>query len=189
MPRFACISLFLLAAALSRVQATPAREAKPAKPAIIDAGREQNIAGVLDVIVMDARVAVRENKDVAELPIIRRQKDWEAWLKKNLCVERIPETNHVRVSFRDGNADEQAAIINVVVNYYLDTDVARRREFHLKAIKSSKAALEDKVRIGLITAEQKAKAEEKLKKYEEDNLRTLPALIESAWAREDSPKK
>jgi hypothetical protein len=178
----ACI-LLVLAALLSRAQATPAPEPKRANPAILDAGREQNIAGLVEFVVAFARVAVREDEEVAGWDLIRRQKDWEAWLKKNLCVERIPETNHVRVSFRDGNATEQAIIVNLVVNYYLRIYVASRRDFTMDGIKQVKLILADLCRRGRITAEERAKREEAFLKREEEYLRTLPKLLEPAKER------
>lgn len=114
-----CLSLGLLAATLLNVQAAPAPKPKNATPAVLDAGREDHIAGVMEDIVDWARVGVRENKKVADLDLIRRQKDWESWLKKNLRFEKIKDSSRFRLGFREGSPQEQAAIINVVVDCYL----------------------------------------------------------------------
>jgi uncharacterized protein involved in exopolysaccharide biosynthesis len=136
----------------------------------------------LDSVVSGARVGVRENEKVAKLPIVRRQKNWEAWLKENLRVERIQDSNRVRVSFMDGNAEEQAAIINVVVEYYLKNDVGHRQDSEKRILQRLRDKL-DPMRHGKkLTAEQAAKVEEGIKKREE-YLKTLPALIEPAKAR------
>jgi hypothetical protein len=121
------LGLGLFAVSLTYVQAAPVPKHKDATPAIIDAGTQEQIAAVIENVTWGARVGVREDKKVAGLDIIRRQKDWESWLKKNLRFERIEDTNRVRIGFRDGSPQEQAAIINVVVDYYLKTDVGRER--------------------------------------------------------------
>lgn len=170
------VCLLAILAFLPQSQAAPVPKPTKAKPAVINAGTEKNIAGVLENIVWDARLAVRHNKDVADLPIVRQQKDWEVWLKKNLRVERVNDTNLVRVSFQDGKSKEQTAIINVVVDYYLKNDVGSRRESLKRTLQRVKDRVESKRRAGKLTPEQAAKAEEGIKKREE-RIRTLPALV------------
>jgi hypothetical protein len=177
-----CLCLLLFAATLARIQAAPVPERKDAKPAVIDAGCEKHVAWVLEDVVSGARVGVRENDKVANLELIRRQKDWELWLKKNLVLERVKGTNLVRVSFRDGNRDEQAAIVNVVVDYYLKNDVASRRDFQKKAITMTEQVLDHLRRNGKLTEKEWAEAKEKNKQREE-YIRTLPALVEHAQPR------
>jgi uncharacterized protein involved in exopolysaccharide biosynthesis len=179
MRRFTCFCAFLLFIAPTGIQAAPAPKPTNAKPAVINAGTEKNIAGVLENVVWGARIAVRENKDVADLPIVRRQKDWESWLKKNLRVERAKDTNLVRVSFQDGNAKEQAAIINVVVDHYLKNDIGSRRASLQKTLERMKGVIEGRRRAGKLTPEQAAKADKDFKKREE-YIKTLPALVEPA---------
>jgi hypothetical protein len=184
MRSFTCFCLLLFATTSIRVQAAPAPKHKDATPAVIDAGCEDHIAGVMESVVIWARVGVRENKKVAGLAIVCRQKDWEAWLKKNLRFERIEGTNRVRVSFRDGNREEQAAIINAVVDYYLTKDVGSRRDsmtVGLKKLRDSFNASR-RNRPGKTTAKQVAEAEESFKKKEE-RIRRLPTLVEHAKAR------
>jgi hypothetical protein len=170
----------LLAITPAYVQAAPAPKPQPA--AVINAGSEKNIVAVLEEVVWFARVGVREDEKVAGLDIIRRQKDWESWLKKNLRVERVKDTNLVRVSFRDGNQEEQAAIINVVVDYYLKNDVGSTRKSLTETLTRNRQTLDELVRKGRITGDRKAKAEEKLKK-DEEYIRALPVLVEHAKPR------
>lgn len=173
------LGLLAITAALPRSQAAPVPKRTNAKPAVIDAGTEKNIEGAIWYLVNWARVAVRENEKVANLDIVRRQKDWEAWLKKNLCAERVKGKNLIHVSFQDGNAKEQAAIINVVVDYYLKNEVGRTRDSEKKRLETLRSRFAARHRAGRITAEQAAKAEESFKEREE-SIRTLPALVEHA---------
>lgn len=177
-----CLFVLLSAVALSRVEAAPVPEHKDAKPAVIDAGTEKNIAGVLEGVVWGARVGVRENEKVAGLALIRGQKDWQGWLKKNLHLERVERTTLIRISFKDGNREEQAAIINVVVDYYLKHDVDDTRASLKRAVELIRSCLLSDRRRGKITEEQFAKGMEDLKKREE-RIRRLPALVEPAKAR------
>lgn len=181
MRHFTFFCLLSIVSALSQSQAAPVPKCTIAKPAVIDAGTEKNIDGVGWYLVNFARVAVRENEKIAGLPIIRRQKDWEAWLKKNLRVERVKDTNLVRVSFQDGNAKQQAAIINVVVDYYLKNDIDSSHGHAEKAIKSVKDGVSHLRKTGRLTPEYAAKAEKAINKHEE-YIRTLPALVEHAIA-------
>ncbi|SRR5579875_2591129 len=123
---FTFLCLLALVAVLPQSQAAPAP--KNVK-AVIDAGTEKNIAWVLESVMAYAPAAIRANEKVANLDIVRRQKDLEAWLKKNLRVERIKGKNLIHVSFRGGNLREQVAIINAVVDYYLNNDLRERRNF------------------------------------------------------------
>lgn len=179
---FTLLCLLLIVTASAQLLSAPVRESKYAKPAVINAGTEKNIAWVLDSVVSGARVGVRKDKEVAGLALVRRQKDWEAWLKKNLRVERVPGTNLVRVSFRDGSPEEQMAIIDVVVDYYLEHDVGFRRDSETKGLKRSREKIDARRRAGKITAEQATEWEEYFKKREE-HIRTLPKLAEYAKLR------
>lgn len=179
---FTCLCLLLFAAPLAHIQAAPVPERKDAKPAVIDAGKEDNIPGLREGIIWGARVGVRENEKVAGLALIRRQKDWESWLKKNLQLERVEETTHIRVSFKDGNREEQAAIINVVVDYYLKHDVDDTRTSLKRAVELIRSSLLTGRRKGRITEEQFAEGMKDLKKREE-RIRRLPALVEHAKDR------
>ncbi|HZV07191.1 MAG TPA: hypothetical protein VE999_19065 [Gemmataceae bacterium] len=181
MRRFTFLCLLAIISVLSRVQAAPAPKRTNAKPAVINVGTEKNIAGILENVVSGARVGVRENEKVANMDIVRRQKDWESWLKKNLRVERVKDTNLVHVSFQDGNAKEQAAIINVVVDYYIKTDVGRRRETFTKSLQTARAQLEALRTRKRVTPDQISRAEERIKTREEQ-IRMLPALVEHAKA-------
>lgn len=182
MRRFTCVCLLLFIAPSAQVTSAPVPESKDAKPAIINAGSEANIAGVLENIVWGARVGVRENKKVSELPIIKGQKDWEAWLKKNLRVERVADTKLVRVSFRDGSREDQAAIINVVVDYYLINDIGRRRATLKSDLEQSRVIVAQLAARGKFTAKEVAEAEKSIKKAEE-RIRALPSLVEHAKVR------
>jgi uncharacterized protein involved in exopolysaccharide biosynthesis len=121
------LGLLAVLVALPSSHAAPAPKRTNAKPAVIDAGKDKNVAGVLAGLVHVAPKVIRENKEVSDLVAIRHQYDWGAWVKKNLRVERIKNTNFVRISFQDGNAKEQAVIINAVVGHYLKTDVGSKR--------------------------------------------------------------
>jgi uncharacterized protein involved in exopolysaccharide biosynthesis len=180
---FTFVCLLTIVAALPYSQAAPAPKRTDAKPAVINAGTQKNIVWILENVVSDARIAVRENKEVADLPIVRRQKkDWEAWLNKNLRVERVERTNLVRVRFQDGNREEQVAIINAVVDYYLKNDIGSRRASLTALVKGSRQDLAELVARGKLTVEEVAKAEAGIKKREE-YIRTLPALVEHAKDR------
>lgn len=179
MCRLTCFCLFALIAALPPMQAAPAPKRTNARAAVINAGTEKNIEAVSWYLVNFARIAVRENENVAKMDIIRRQKDWESWLKKNLRFERVKDTNLVRVSFQDGNAKEQTAIINVVVDYYIKNDVVPRRDLLKKTVEDYRRRLVDPKIRRRYTAQRLAKAEEDLKEREE-NIQKLPALVEHA---------
>ncbi|MHB1423769.1 MAG: hypothetical protein ACYC3I_11355 [Gemmataceae bacterium] len=180
MHRFTFLCMAAIIAVLPYSQAAPRPKRTNAKPAVIDARTEKNIAGVLWNIVWDARVAVREDEKVSKMDIVRKQKDWEAWLKKNLRVERVKETNLVHVSFQDGNAKEQAAIINIVVDYFLKNDIDPKRNFEETALRTALNGIAAEFRMGHITAEEKAKREEGWREGCEKTIRELPKLIEHA---------
>lgn len=177
-----CCSLGLLAALLPWVQGAPVPKHKDAAPAIIDAGSDANIAGIIEDLVDWARVAVRENEKVAGLDIIRRQKDWQLWLKKNLQFDRIKGTNRVQIRFRDGTPQEQAAIINTVVDYCLKKIVGKRRESLESGLKNLRFSLEDPRTRRRLTEKQLAEAENRMKEWQE-RLQKLPKLTEPAKAR------
>jgi hypothetical protein len=177
---FLCLAAIITV--LPNSQAAPRPKRTSATPAVLKAGTESYIAGALESIVWDARVAVREDEKVSKMDIVRRQKDWESWLKKNLRTERVKDTNRIHVSFLDGNAKEQAAIINVVVDYYLKSDIAGRRKFIEEMLQSGLAGNASEFRQGRLTAEQKAKRDEDAKKAAEKLIDELPKLVEHAKA-------
>jgi uncharacterized protein involved in exopolysaccharide biosynthesis len=181
---FSFVCLVALVAVLPDIQAAPVPKPTDAKPAVINAGTENNVAWVLQRVVDHALIGVHENKKVADLPIVRRQKDLDAWLKKNLRVERIPRTNHVRVRFREGKPEEQSAIINAAVDYYLKKIIGERRDTLTADLQKEKARHADpRIRRKLkVSPEQVATAEKRLKEREE-YIRNLPALVEHAKAR------
>ena len=182
MRRITFLSLLAVIAALPHIEAAPVPKRTNPKPAVINAGSEDNIASVSDSIRTYAGIALRLNKKVSDLPIVCRHKAGEAWLQKNLRVERIARGSLVRIRFLDGTPAEQAAIINVVVDYVLKEDFGARRETEQDTVKRCRIAIKKLRSRGLITAEEAAKAEEKLKKREE-YIRKLPALVEHAKAR------
>ena len=182
MRSFTCFCLLLFATTSIRVQAAPAPKHKDATPAIIDAGCEKNIAWILERFVSCGRIGVHQNEKVAGLDIIRRQKDLESWLKKNLRLERVKGSNHVQISFHDGSPREQAAIINAVVDFYLGNDVKSRRDSSMRTVKILRDTLDNPRRHGKMTAEQLAEMEKSINKREE-YIRTLPTLLKYAKSR------
>jgi uncharacterized protein involved in exopolysaccharide biosynthesis len=175
---FSFVCLFAFVAMLPDSQAAPAPKRIAA---IIDAGSDKNIEGVLEDVVDHARVGVREHPEVSKLPIVRQhKKNLGAWLKKNLRLERIPRTNRVYVRFREGNQEEQAAIINAIVDSYLKEIVGKRRASFIHELNTYKRASDAMRRRGkTIDLVQEAKD---IKKREE-RVRTLPALVEHAKSR------
>jgi hypothetical protein len=182
MRRFTFLCLLAFVIALSYSQAAPVPKRTDATPAVLDAGTENHVAWVLADVVSGARIGVRENEKVANLPLVRRQKNWEEWLKKNLSLERVRGTNQVRVYFQDGSPEERAAIINVVVDHYLKNDVGSRRDKMTSLIKKTRAKLDGPNHRGKITKEVAAKMEAAIKKHEE-YIQSLPVLVEHAKAR------
>lgn len=178
---FTFLCLLAVVAVLPYTQAAPVPKSTMVKPAVIDARTENNVAWVLEGVAICSGGGLSEDKKVAELDIVRGQKDREAWLRKNIRVERVKNTNLVRVSFQDGNAKEQAAIVNAVVDYYLNRDVRERRNQEKQSLERSKARLDKWRRNGKLTPEEAAKWEEELKK-DEEYIRTFPALVEHAKA-------
>ncbi len=181
MRRFSFFCLLAIISLLSHIQAAPVPKPTNAKPAIINAGIDKNIEGIREYLVNWARVAVRENEKVANMDIVRRKNDWESWLKKNMRVERVKGTNIVHVSFADGNAKEQAAIINVVVDYYVKNEVGSWRDTLTKSLQRARGRLEALRSRKRVTPEQISRAEEEIKQREEQ-IQMLPALVEHAKA-------
>ncbi len=177
------------------VQGAPAPKRQDAKPAIIDAGNEGNIVGVLANLSAGRsaqhRAPIHEEK-VAKLAIVCQEKDALGWLGKNLRVERIEGTNLVRISLRVGSPGEQATIVNAVVDQYLE-EVGRTRDSLTRSLEMVRIRREDILaRWAKLTAkgrpptpEQLAdmeKGKAKLKK-DEEYIRVLPALVEHAKVR------
>ena len=115
---------------------------------------------------------VKDPKDAKELI---------SWLEKNFQIERRPDTKLIYVRFRDGKPEEQAAIINIVVDDFLKNHVDNRRDSLTRLMNMDRAALDARRRNGKVTAEQAAKVRESFKKREE-YIKTLPALVEHAKA-------
>lgn len=174
------LSLLTVVIALPYSEAAPAPKRTEAKPAVIDVGNEKNIAWVSDGVVSGAWGAVRQNKDVAALPIVRQQKDRDSWLKKKLRFEKVEGSTRVRISLRDGKLEEQAAIINAAVDDFLKREVARRRASVERSLRSHKGRADRLRRSG--KADEAAEWENRAKRDEKE-LRTLPALVEQAKAR------
>lgn len=188
MHRLTFVCLLAILAALPHVNAAPAPKRTNATPAVINAVTEQNRQGVQQRLVSRAHIAILQDKKAAELAIVRSHvrdpkdtKELIAWLEKNFRVERVKDTNRLRVSFEDGNAKEQAAIINVVVDDYLKTHVAPMRELFKKSAETLRQRLADPNARRRYTAEKLAKMEEGIKMNEE-RIQTLPALVEHAKA-------
>jgi hypothetical protein len=188
MRRINFLCLVVLIAALPYTSAAPAPKRTNAKPAVINAGTEIHVKWVQERLVSCAHIAILQDKKVAELAIVRRHvsdpkdtKELVSWLEKNFRIERERDTNRLRVSFQDGNAKEQAAIINVVVDDFLKSAVGKRIETEKSIIERHKVILEKARRAGKITAEDAAKTEEAIKKREE-RIKTFPALVEQAKA-------
>lgn len=192
MGRRFCFSLILIAVASVPLLSAPVPAKKNAKPAVISAGTEVWIRDIEESIPLMARYAILHNQQTHKMAIIRKyitdwktlpKKEWDAcdkWLKKSLHFERVKGKNLVRISFQDGNADEQAAIINVVVDYYLKA-IGERRESLTKNLKTIKNGLENARRNLRITETRLAKADKDMKDHEE-YIRNLPKLVEHAKA-------
>ena len=93
--------------------------------------------------LLAAHIAILRDKKVSELAIVRRHmkdpkdaKELIAWLEKNFRIECMPNTKLIRVNFRDGTPEEQAAIINLVVNDFLKNQVGSTRDSLTQTIKS-----------------------------------------------------
>jgi hypothetical protein len=191
MCRFIFLGLLLSATTPNYLWAAPVPERKGAKPAVINAGTQQNLEWVQQRLVSYAHIAILQEKKVAELAIVRRHisdpkdtKELVSWLEKNFRFARVPDTKLLRVSFRDGTPEEQAAIINLVVEDFLKRQVGDRRDSMTQRIKSIRKWLADpdpRARREL-TQEKLAEAEKLLDKHEE-YIRTLPALVERAKVR------
>lgn len=186
MRSFAILCLIAIVAALPQSQAAPVPKRTSARPAVIKAGNQQHIQWVQERLVSYAHIAILQDKKVADLAIVRRHlqdpkdtKELIAWLEKNFRIERVKGKNLVRVSFQEGNAKEQGAIINAVVDYFLKNNVGSTRDHLTKVLRTMKASVEAERRAGNLTAEEAAKAEESFKKREE-YIETLPALVEAA---------
>lgn len=180
--KIACLCLSLApATAPTGVQAAPLPRPKYADPAVINAGCEKNIASVL-VEVTREQLCVFASAKVVGLDVVRRQKDREAWLRKNLRVERVEGTNRVQVGFRNGSLGEQAAIINAAVDYSLTKGyLGRRRERLMRDAKGIKEVL-DRLHHLEGATDRVAHIEADLKKVEEI-IEKLPRLVEHAKAR------
>jgi len=61
-----------------------------------------------------------ENIDVAQLPIVSKQKDKRDWLTKHLRVGRDGRSEIVAVSIETDTSDASEKIVNAVVNAYFD---------------------------------------------------------------------
>lgn len=188
MHRFTCFCLFALIAALPHMQAAPAPKRTNAKPAVINAKTEQHVQWVQQRVISCAHIAILKDQKVADLAIVRGHvsdpkdtRELIAWLEKNFRVERVKGKNLIRVSFQEGNAKEQAAIINVVVDDFLKNQVVPRRDGLKKTLEEYRRNLADPIIRRKYTAQRLAKAEEDLKKREE-HIQTLPALVEHAKA-------
>jgi hypothetical protein len=82
--------------------------------------------------------ALRDPK-VANLPAIKDQEDPLNWLENQLKVAAVPRTGIVRVAFKGGRPEDQALLINAVVQAYLTETVqkeARTKEVRMKFLKS-----------------------------------------------------
>lgn len=186
MRHFAFLWLLTVVSAPPHSQAAPVPKRTNAKPAVIDAGTELHARSVQERVVSLAHIAILDDKKVAEFAIVRRHlrdpkdtRELIAWLEKNFRIVRVKGKNLIRVSFQDGNAKEQAAIINLVVDHYLKTVIGSRRDHAMRAIKSIKDANDALRRRGKLTPEEAAEAEKAIEKREED-IRALPALVEHA---------
>ncbi|SRR5579883_1577294 len=186
MHRFLFVCLLAILAALPHLLAAPVPKRTNAKPAVINAVTEQHVQWVQLRLTSFAHIAVLRDQKVVELAIVRRYlrdpkdtKELIAWLEKNFHIEKVKDKNLLRISFLDGNAKEQAAIINVVVDYFLKNDVEPRKD--LKRVEMTRRRLADPDYRRKRTAEQLGKMEEGIKQREE-YIRTLPALVEHAKA-------
>jgi hypothetical protein len=189
MRRFISVGLLLSVFVPVYLQAAPVPEGKKAKPAVINAGTERNVQWVQERLVSCAHIAILRDKKVAELAIVRRHisdpkdtKELVSWLEKNFRFQRVPDTKLLRISFRDGTPEEQAAIINLVVEDFLKRQVGDRRDSMTRSIQSLRKDLADPRIRDPLKEPGLDKVQESLNKQEE-YIRTLPALVEKAKAR------
>lgn len=186
MRRFTLLCLLAVFAVLPCMQAAPAPKRTNAKPAVIKAGTETNIQWVRERVITCAHIAIHADKNVSELAIVRSRvsdpndaKELVSWLEKNFRIERVKGKNLVCVSFQDGNAKEQAAIINLVVDDFLKKQVGSRRDTLTRSLERSRQRLADPIFRGRNTVQKLTEMEEGLKKSEEQ-IQALPALVEHA---------
>lgn len=189
-----CLAVLVIAAVPIMLFSAPVPLRKNAKPAVLSAGSEIWIRDIKETIPLTARYAIVHDEKAHKIAILRKhltawksapQKEWDAfdkWLKKNFLVERVKGKNLVRISFKDGNRDEQAAIINVVVDYYLKKDIEDRRNELNRLIRLTRGLKERNRRDPRKTKEDLADSDKEIKKLE-DRIGDLPKLVERAKAR------
>jgi hypothetical protein len=69
------------------------------------------------------------------LPAEKEQKEFEAWLNKNLQIEK-PGTRFIRIRFAVGSKSEQAVLINALIGVYLDLGLPHARRVQIPSTMS-----------------------------------------------------
>ena len=122
----ATVSSVLQMAASSKHAATAALQIRATKPQLLFEGpgydqHEYNtfvntqLHYMRSPIVLDR---VLEKHEVADLPIVRKQKDKRDWLASALQIERVRDSEIVHVSIDTHSLEESAKIVDAVVESY-----------------------------------------------------------------------
>jgi hypothetical protein len=82
-------------------------------------------------VVLKAALA---RPEVAKLPTVKQQKAPLLWLEEKVLVQADPKTGILRVAVADGKPDEQVALVNAVVEVYLNEFVNREHDQRLARI-------------------------------------------------------
>ena len=108
------------AKALLRVQATK-QSMLSEEQRITEADYAQFVNSQMSLIRSPAVIErVLEERAVAQLPVVRKQRDRMAWLQRKLQVKRDGNSEIVVVSIKAGDRDTSVIIVNAVVDVYLN---------------------------------------------------------------------
>jgi polysaccharide biosynthesis transport protein len=90
-----------------------------------------------------ARPATATSPLIAKLPMIAKSKDPKTELRGDMVVEILKNTFLIRVALASRDPQEAAAIVNAVVDSYLE----RHNEYHRSANKTLKASLDEELHL------------------------------------------
>lgn len=122
-----------------------------APPARMNAEEFANYVNV-QMALLKSRLVIQQAlraPSVAKLPVVKQQKDPVAWLEKRLDVDNLVATEIVRVAVHGDTPEEQALLVNAVVDAYLQEVIhkdQRVREDRMKRLRQHAAEYEARLR-------------------------------------------
>jgi RNA polymerase sigma factor (sigma-70 family) len=90
------------------------------------------------IVLLKSRLVLQaalRKEEVKDLEILKQQKNSLAWLEKSLSAVFLDDSNVLRISIREGSAQERAALANAVAYAYMEETADREAKIKRERLK------------------------------------------------------